>query len=171
MVVSLKNFLQSIQFHFALNLKTGFRNDSTVNVGKKFYRSGKWKIQTVNFLTIYRKKRPNKFRKFETLVGEMLTGTNLNSKELIRRIVVEGYKTTLYLQQQNWQNYLYCVDLKTSLGIQPEESFSVWFSKMMSYHITILTWKTHLRHLKMWRLKMRPLKVKSVTILSQKKES
>ena len=39
----------------------------------------------------------NKFRKFETLVGEMLTGSNLNSKEFIRRIAVKGQKTPLYL--------------------------------------------------------------------------
>ena len=38
------------------------------------------------------KKIPNKFRKFETLVGEMLTGTNLNPKEFIRRIAVKGQK-------------------------------------------------------------------------------
>ena len=43
------------------------------------------------------KKIPNKFRKFETLVGEMLTGTNLNPKELIRRIAVKGQETPLYL--------------------------------------------------------------------------
>ena len=43
------------------------------------------------------KEIPNNFRKFETLVGEMLTGTNLNPKEFIRRIAVEGQKTPLYL--------------------------------------------------------------------------
>ena len=43
------------------------------------------------------KEIPNKFWKFATLVGEMLTGTNLNPKEFIRRIAVKGQKPPLYL--------------------------------------------------------------------------
>ena len=40
---------------------------------------------------------PNKFRKFETLVGELLTGTNLNPKEFIRRIAVRGQKPPAFV--------------------------------------------------------------------------
>ena len=43
------------------------------------------------------KEIPNKFLKFETLVGEMLTGTNLNPKEFVQRIAGKGQKTPLYL--------------------------------------------------------------------------
>ena len=55
--------------------------------------NGKFFANCRLFDDISGKKIPNKFRKFETLVGEMLTGTNLNSKEFIRRIAVKGQKT------------------------------------------------------------------------------
>ena len=43
------------------------------------------------------KEIPNRFRMFETLVGEMLTSTKLNAKKFIRRIAVKGQKKLLYL--------------------------------------------------------------------------
>ena len=59
--------------------------------------NGKFFANCRLFDDISGKEIPNKFRKFETLVGERLTGTNLNSKEFIRRIAVKGQKTPLYL--------------------------------------------------------------------------
>ena len=38
------------------------------------------------------KEIPNKFRKFETLVGEMLTRTSLNPKEFIGKLLLKARK-------------------------------------------------------------------------------
>ena len=79
--------------------------------------NGKLSANCRLFDDISGKEIPIKFRKFETLVVEMLTGTNLNPKEFIRRIAIKGQKTPLYLYQQNWQNFFYCVDLKENPSV------------------------------------------------------
>ena len=66
-------------------LPIGERNIIEVENGKLF-------ANCRLFDDISGKEISNKFRKFETLVGDMLTGTNLNPKELIRRIAVKGQK-------------------------------------------------------------------------------